>query len=208
MLVLCCGGGCRHEVYDTRSDVWSWGVLCVELLTQQKPYTALYATPVQIAIQVGMPGGRAGGARDKCGKSGWLPTSGVAILPTFNCHTAHQQELTWCCLAQVGEGQLHPAIPPNCHPVLARLLSACFDPDPLGRPSFGLIVSQLAHIVDDVARQEAEKQLESSWGSRWWGKATTAAATAAGKASIAAGPLLKRPASTAGRAAAPTVAPT
>ena len=43
----------RHEVYDSRSDVWSWGVLCVELLAQSKPYAGLYATPVQIAIQVG-----------------------------------------------------------------------------------------------------------------------------------------------------------
>ncbi len=32
--------------------MWSWGVLCVELLTQQKPYASLYATPVQIALQV------------------------------------------------------------------------------------------------------------------------------------------------------------
>jgi hypothetical protein len=39
-------------MYDTRSDVWSWGVMTVELITQQKPYATLYATPVQIAIQV------------------------------------------------------------------------------------------------------------------------------------------------------------
>lgn len=45
----------RHELYDTRSDVWSWGVMCVELLAQQKPYAHLYATPVQIALQVGPP---------------------------------------------------------------------------------------------------------------------------------------------------------
>ena len=44
--------GCRHEPYDARSDCWSFGVLLVELLTQQKPYSALYATPVQVAIQV------------------------------------------------------------------------------------------------------------------------------------------------------------
>jgi hypothetical protein len=29
-------------------------VLLVELLTQQKPYSQLYMTPVQIAIQVGV----------------------------------------------------------------------------------------------------------------------------------------------------------
>lgn len=45
---------CRHEPYDARSDCWSFGVLLVELLTQQKPYSQLYMTPVQIAIQVGV----------------------------------------------------------------------------------------------------------------------------------------------------------
>jgi serine/threonine protein kinase len=42
----------RHEPYDARSDSWSYGVLLVELLTQQKPYSNLYLTPVQVAIQV------------------------------------------------------------------------------------------------------------------------------------------------------------
>ena len=44
---------CRHEAYDARADVWSFGVLLVECLTQQKPYAATYMAPVQIAIQVG-----------------------------------------------------------------------------------------------------------------------------------------------------------
>lgn len=44
---------CRHEAYDSRADCWSFGVLLVELLTQQKPYSQLYLTPVQVAIQVG-----------------------------------------------------------------------------------------------------------------------------------------------------------
>lgn len=43
----------RHEAYDSRADCWSFGVLLVELLTQQKPYSQLYLTPVQVAIQVG-----------------------------------------------------------------------------------------------------------------------------------------------------------
>lgn len=48
-----CTVWCRHEAYDARADVWSFGVLLVECLTQQKPYAATYMAPVQIAIQVG-----------------------------------------------------------------------------------------------------------------------------------------------------------
>lgn len=50
----------RHEPYDARSDCWSFGVMLVELLTQQKPYAALYMTPVQVAIQVRGAGPGAG----------------------------------------------------------------------------------------------------------------------------------------------------
>ena len=97
------------------------------------------------------------------------------------------------CFLQVGDGQLHPALPANCHPSLADLLSGCFDPDPLGRPSFGLIVAQLTWILEDMGKQAAEKQVENAWG-RWWGKATATAAAAA----AAAPPILKRPASKTG----------
>ena len=47
----------RHDAYDARADVWSFGVLLVECLTQQKPYAFTYMAPVQIAIQVGPPEG-------------------------------------------------------------------------------------------------------------------------------------------------------
>ena len=97
------------------------------------------------------------------------------------------------CFLQVGDGQLHPALPANCHPSLADLLSGCFDPDPLGRPSFGLIVAQLTWILEDMGRQAVEKQVDNAWG-RWWGKATATAAAAA----AAAPPILKRPASKTG----------
>lgn len=109
----------RHEPYNSRSDVWSWGVMCVELLTQQRPYSALYATPVQLALQV-------------------------------------------------AEGKLEPAIPQDCHPLLATVLAAAFDPDPLNRPSFGLIVSELGQVVEDVASAEAAATTEGHWA-RWFG---------------------------------------
>ena len=40
----------RHEPYNSRTDVYSWGVMFVELLTQQRPYERLYMTPVQVSL--------------------------------------------------------------------------------------------------------------------------------------------------------------
>ena len=40
----------RHEVYDGKADVWSWGVLFVEMLTCQMPYSHTYLTPVQVGL--------------------------------------------------------------------------------------------------------------------------------------------------------------
>ncbi len=37
----------RHEPYDQKADVYSWGVLLAEVLTQRAPYEGLYLTPVQ-----------------------------------------------------------------------------------------------------------------------------------------------------------------
>lgn len=38
----------RHEVYDTSADVYSWGVLLVELLAGKPPYSDYHLTPVQV----------------------------------------------------------------------------------------------------------------------------------------------------------------
>ena len=35
-------------MYDTRADVYSWGVLLAELLAQKPPYESMYLTPVQV----------------------------------------------------------------------------------------------------------------------------------------------------------------
>ncbi len=37
----------RHEPYDQKADVYSWGVLLAEVLTQRAPYEGLSLTPVQ-----------------------------------------------------------------------------------------------------------------------------------------------------------------
>ena len=38
----------RHEVYDCKTDVWSFGVMLAELVTGTLPYEYLYMTPVQV----------------------------------------------------------------------------------------------------------------------------------------------------------------
>lgn len=42
----------RHDDYGPPSDVWSWGVLAVEALTQRPPYAELHLAPVQVALAV------------------------------------------------------------------------------------------------------------------------------------------------------------
>jgi len=36
------------QVYDTRADVYSWGVLLAELVAQKPPYDGMYLTPTQV----------------------------------------------------------------------------------------------------------------------------------------------------------------
>ncbi len=42
----------RHEMYDSRSDVYSWGVMLAETLRQKMPYDGVYLTPVQVSTIV------------------------------------------------------------------------------------------------------------------------------------------------------------
>lgn len=45
----------RHEMYDQKADVYSWGVLLVEVLRQQPPYEDQYLGPVDVRLTPGMP---------------------------------------------------------------------------------------------------------------------------------------------------------
>lgn len=38
----------RHELYNSRTDVYSWGVLLVELISQRTPYEDHHLTPLQV----------------------------------------------------------------------------------------------------------------------------------------------------------------
>jgi serine/threonine protein kinase len=40
----------RHELYTSKADVYSWGVMLAEILWQRPPYEGLYLTPVQVDI--------------------------------------------------------------------------------------------------------------------------------------------------------------
>ncbi|CAD7700660.1 unnamed protein product [Ostreobium quekettii] len=42
----------RHEVYDSKADVWSWGVMLCELCTNAQPYQGNFWTPIQVAMAV------------------------------------------------------------------------------------------------------------------------------------------------------------
>lgn len=99
----------------------------------------------------------------------------LAHAPT-HCPPGHP------CPPQVAEGSLHPLIPPDCHPRLAELLAATFSPDPLERPSFGLIVACLEAVLHEARLQAAAAQTAAGDGllGRWLHKAAAAAGGSSG----------------------------
>ena len=149
-------------------------MLLVECLTQQKPYSHLYLTPVQVAIQVrraGVGGGGQGPARPSS-----LQQPSPALPP---CRSPPGSPAIPTALAlQVADGSLHPQIP-DCHPALAELLAAIFSFDPLERPPFGLVVARLEAVLHEVRLQAAAAQAEGLLG-RWFKGASHAALAAAG----------------------------
>ena len=65
-------------MYDTRADVYSWGVLLAELVAQKPPYDGMYLTPTQVT-HVKRPKCDAGRmSTTAAGASIWYPSVGHA----------------------------------------------------------------------------------------------------------------------------------
>lgn len=108
----------RHELYNSATDVFSWGVLLVEVITQKIPYEDHHLTPLQVALAV-------------------------------------------------GDDQLRPQLPSGSDPDLVTLANACFESDPLSRPSFSHIVTELSAICDKTQQAPAQQQAQTSVLSRF-----------------------------------------
>jgi len=110
------------------------------------------------------------------------------------CHCAYAAQAdvwSWACLAsevltlqrpyarrlltpiqvalQVAEGDMKPDIPPDVPDKLTDLLRACFNFDPLHRPSFAIITNMMRSIVAEQFQRE--KKTNSSWN--WFSRNDT-----------------------------------
>lgn len=71
----------RHELYNSRTDVFSWGVLLVELICQRPPYEDQHLTPIQASFKAN------------------LCHVAVASLPrACAVHVYHALFFDWCAL--------------------------------------------------------------------------------------------------------------
>lgn len=68
---------------------------------------------------------------------------------------------------KVADGNLKPSIPSNCPEKLAGLLIACFDLNPLERPSFAVIAAMMRKIVED---EEQSRQAGASRSWQWFSR--------------------------------------
>ena len=109
------------------------------------------------------------------------------MAPEVVCHCAYATQAdvwSWGCLAsevltlqrpyarrlltpiqvalQVAEGDMRPDIPTDVPDKLTDLLRACFNFDPLHRPSFAIITNMMRSIVAEQCQRE--KKMNSSWG--------------------------------------------
>lgn len=105
---------CLVQVYTTKTDVWSFGVMLTELCNQELPYSSLFLTPLQVAI-------------------------GVA------------------------DRKLRPPLEnTNIPDAVKRLLDSCLQQEPMLRPSFVFIASQLHPVVQALRAAEARADAQPS----------------------------------------------
>lgn len=122
------------QVYTTKTDVWSFGVMLTELCNQELPYSSLYLTPLQVAI-------------------------GVA------------------------DRKLRPPLEnTNVPDAIKRLLDSCLQQEPMLRPNFVFIASQLHPVVAALRAAEARADAQPSLIGRMSGILSGVAAQAAGAA--------------------------
>ena len=62
----------------------------------------------------------------------------------------------------VGDGQLRPQLPGGTDPDLVNLANACFEADPLFRPSFTHVVTELSAICDKAQQASSSQQAQTS----------------------------------------------
>ena len=67
----------------------------------------------------------------------------------------------------VGDDHLRPQLPSNTDPDLSNLAHACFESDPLSRPSFSHLVTQLGTICSKAGKQPPQQQAQAGVLSRF-----------------------------------------
>lgn len=67
----------------------------------------------------------------------------------------------------VGDDQLRPQLPSSTDEELVNLANACFESDPLSRPSFSRLVTQLSRVNSKIAKQTSQPQVQAGVLSRF-----------------------------------------
>lgn len=67
----------------------------------------------------------------------------------------------------VGDDQLRPELPSSTDLELQDLANACFESDPLSRPSFSALVGQLSAICSRMDKQLPQQQTQTGMFGRF-----------------------------------------